>query len=87
MEIFLIIKENKITDVRFMTDGCGASIACGSMVSRMVEGKAIDDVKKITDLELVDALDGLPDENNHCAKLAVDTVQKAINSYQDKIMR
>ena len=57
------------------------------MVSRMVEGKAIDDVKKITDLELVDALDGLPDENKHCAKLAVDTVQKAINSYQDQIMR
>ena len=81
MEIFLKIKDNKITDVRFMTDGCGSSIACGSMVARMVEGKLIDDVKKITSIDLIDALDGLPDENKHCAKLAVDTVQKAVNNY------
>ncbi len=81
MEIFLIIRENKITDVTFMTDGCGASIACGSMVTKMVKGKTIDNVKKITNLDLIEALDGLPDENLHCAKLAVDTVQKAIKNY------
>jgi len=84
MEIFLIIKENKITDVRFMTDGCGASIACGSMITRMIKGKAIDNVKKITNIDLIDALDGLPEENKHCAKLAVDIVQKAIKNYLDE---
>ena len=83
MEIFLIIKENKITEVRFMSDGCGSSIACGSMVTRMVEGQDINDVKKITNIDLIGALDGLPDENKHCAKLAVDTVQKAIQDYLD----
>ena len=84
MEIFLLIKENKITDVRFMTDGCGASIACVSIVTRMVKGKAIDNVKKITNIDWIDALDGLPDENKHCAKLAIDTVQKAIKNYLDE---
>ena len=84
MEIFLKVKENKITDILFMTDGCGSSIACGSMVTRMVKGKAINDVKKITNIDLIDALDGLPDENKHCAKLAVDTVQKGIKNYLDE---
>ena len=84
MEIFLMIERNKITDVRFMTDGCGASIACGSMVTRIVKGRPIGEVKKITNIDLIDALDGLPDENKHCAKLAVDTVQKAIKNYLDE---
>jgi len=81
MEIFLKIQENKIMDIQFMTDGCGPSIACGSMVTKIVKGKTIDKVNKITDIDLLKALDGLPDENKHCAKLAVDTLQKAIKNY------
>ena len=54
------------------------------MVTRMVKGKAIDNVKKITNIDWIDALDGLPDENKHCAKLAIDTVQKAIKNYLDE---
>ena len=68
-----------------MTDGCGTSIACGSMLTRMARGRAINEVKKITNIRLIDALDGLPDENKHCAKLAVDTLQKAIEKYLDEI--
>ena len=80
MEIYLTIKEDKVADVLFMTDGCGPTIACGSMLTKMVKGRALEDVEKIANKDLVDALGGLPEENMHCAKLAVDTLKKALSS-------
>ena len=41
MEIWLRIKDNRIEEVRFWSDGCGATIACGSMVSELARGKTI----------------------------------------------
>jgi len=81
MEFFLRVKSKKITDVQFMTDGCAPTLACGSMLSKMVKDKTFHDVSRITNQDLIKALNGLPEENLHCAKLAVDTIQKAIENY------
>ncbi|WP_455393306.1 iron-sulfur cluster assembly scaffold protein [[Eubacterium] cellulosolvens] len=81
MEFFLRINDGKINEVQFMTDGCGATIACGSMTTKLAKGKSLQEVSKFTNNDLIKALDGLPDENLHCAKLAVDTLHKAINNY------
>jgi nitrogen fixation NifU-like protein len=80
MEIYLRVADGRITDAAFMTDGCGPTIACGSMLTGMVKGMTADDVGKVTDKTLIDALDGLPEENLHCAKLAVDTLHKALEA-------
>ncbi len=78
MEIYLKADGGKITDTTFMTDGCGPTIACGSKLTGMVKGMSVEEAGKVTDTMLTEALDGLPEENLHCAKLAVDTLQKAI---------
>ncbi len=80
MEFYLKMEEGSIRDVVFMTDGCGPSIACGSKLTKMVKEKKIDDARAITKEDLLIALGGLPDESKHCAKLAVDTLQKAVNN-------
>ena len=82
MDFFCKVEKNKLTEIKFMTNGCAPTIACGSMVSRMVIGKPLDEILKITYNDLINTLDGLPEENRHCAKLAVDTLQKAIRNYQ-----
>jgi len=78
MEIYLKMDHDIIEDISFMTDGCGATIACGSMLTSMVKGKSIEEVKAITDDDLITALEGLPKENLHCAHLAVITLEKAL---------
>ena len=78
MEIYLKMDHDIIEDISFMTDGCGATIACGSMLTSMVKGKSVEEVKAITDDDLVTALEGLPEENLHCAHLAVITLEKAL---------
>jgi len=81
MEIQLKVNNGKISQASFMTDGCGATIACGSIITGMVKGKHVDEAEKITDKDLINALDGLPEENLHCATLAVTTLQEAIRNY------
>lgn len=78
MEIYLKMDHDIIEDISFMTDGCGATIACGSMLTSMVKGKSVEEAKAITDDDLITALQGLPEENLHCAHLAVITLEKAL---------
>jgi len=81
MRMDLGIKDNTIQDARFWTDGCGASIACGNMLTSMIKGKNIDEAGSISSEQLLEILDGLPKEHQHCAKLAVDSLHKAIENY------
>lgn len=84
IEIYLKVRNNAITDISFMTDGCGATIACSSMLTEMVKGKSIDHAMEVTKDDLIDALGGLPADNLHCAALAVGSLKKAIMNYRKK---
>ena len=77
----LKIKDKKISDVRFWTDGCSASIACGNMLAKMVTGKTLIEAKKVTSKQLLYFLDGLPTEHHHCTLLAVNVLRKSIETY------
>ncbi len=78
MEVFLQLNGQRIERAMFMTDGCGPTEACGSMLTQMVEGKSLAGAAAIEATEVIIALDGLPPEHIHCATLAVNTLQQAI---------
>ena len=78
MEFFLRLEGDRISDATFVTDGCGATLACGSMLTTMVHGMSIDEAGAILPEDLIAALEGLPEESAHCATLAVSTLQNAI---------
>ena len=81
MNIWLKVKDNAISDVSFMTDGCGTSIASGSMVTELAKGKSIAEARKISRENVLNALGGLPEESQHCALLASNTLKEAIRDY------
>jgi nitrogen fixation NifU-like protein len=78
MEIFLRLNGERIEKASFMTDGCGPTVACGSMLTRMAQGKSLAEAAAIEAAEVIMALDGLPPEHIHCATLAVNTLHQAI---------
>jgi nitrogen fixation NifU-like protein len=80
MEISLKISGGRISDARFWTDGCGSSIACGSVITELVKGKSISEAEKIGYTTVLEALDGLPDSDVHCSVLASETLRVAIES-------
>jgi nitrogen fixation NifU-like protein len=81
MEIWLKVKDGMIAQATFYTDGCGTTIASGSMVTEMVKGKSITEAQKIGQQDVLDALGGLPDESKHCALLAANTLKEAVRDY------
>ena len=81
MEVWLRVKSNTITDINFMTDGCGTSIASGSMVTELAKGKSINEATKISQQDVLNALGGLPEESQHCPLLAANTLKAAIRDY------
>jgi len=81
MELWLRVNNVVITNATFLTDGCGTSIAAGSMVTEMARGKNITEAIKITQQDILTELGGLPEESEHCALLASNTLKQAILDY------
>lgn len=82
MEIWLKVNTDAVIHhCNFMTDGCGTSIASGSMVTKLAIGKSINEAQRISEHDVLNALGGLPDESKHCALLAANTLKTAIRDY------
>jgi len=81
MEIWLKVRGDKVTAASFATDGCAATISTGSIATEMVKGKTLGEVLGISQQDILDALNGLPEGNQHCALLAANTLKKAAKDY------
>ena len=81
MEIWLKVRNDIVAEATFMTDGCGTAIAAGSMVTELAKGKPIIQTNKISQQDVLDALGGLPEESQHCALLAANTLKEAAKDY------
>jgi len=81
MEIRLRAKDGKIADASFWTNGCSTTIACGSMASELMKGQDVSQALAISQGDILEALDGLPEGNHHCATLAATAVKAAIMDY------
>ena len=80
MEIFLRIREGRITQVTFLTDGCGPTQASGSAVADLAMGKKPAEALAVDRESVLEMLGGLPEESRHCAQLAAITLHKAIEN-------
>jgi nitrogen fixation NifU-like protein len=84
MKIFIKVKDDVITDVKFQTFGCASAIAVSSMVTEVAKGMTLDEAMKVTKASLAEALDGLPPQKMHCSNLGADALHKAIEDYKSK---
>ena len=84
MQIQFLLDGEIIKEARFLTDGCGATIACGSMLTKMVKSKTLERAMKITPDELLAKLISIPDDHEHCLSLAVTTLRKTIQDAWDR---
>jgi nitrogen fixation NifU-like protein len=81
MEFYLVIEENKITEVKYFTQGCDATKSCAAMTASLARGKTIKEALSISAGEVIQKLKGLPEDHLHCSILAVSTLYRAIADY------
>ncbi|MDF2569049.1 MAG: nitrogen-fixing NifU domain protein [Sporomusa sp.] len=79
--IFIKVQDEIIHDISFLIFGCGAAVASGSMTTTLAKGKSIKTALEITEQEVIDALEGLPEVKQHCSNLGVAALQAAIKDY------
>ncbi|MFA5070155.1 MAG: Fe-S cluster assembly scaffold protein NifU [Patescibacteria group bacterium] len=84
MKLYIKVKDDKITDIKFETLGCGAAIATSSMITDLARGKTIKEAKRISREDIADELGGLPPVKMHCSNLAAEALAKAIKDYENK---
>ena len=85
--IYIKVKDDIITEVKFKTFGCAAAIATSSMVTELTKGKTLKEAYQITRNDVADSLEGLPPIKMHCSNLAADGLHKAIEEYLQKTGR
>ncbi|GFN22803.1 iron-sulfur cluster assembly scaffold protein [Thermanaeromonas sp. C210] len=84
LKIYIKVRDEKLIDVKFEIFGCPAAIATASILTDLAKGKSVEEALKISDLDVIKALGGLPDRKIHCSSLGAEALHKAIEDYLAK---
>ncbi|MFA4991037.1 MAG: iron-sulfur cluster assembly scaffold protein [Candidatus Omnitrophota bacterium] len=81
MEFYLVIEDNLVKEIKYYTDGCVFTKACGDIAARLSLKKSIPEVLRISPQQIVEELKDLPRDYIHCSILAVSALHKAVTDY------
>jgi len=85
MEVFLRIEGWRVIEARFRTNGCGATVACGSFAAEAALGKTVKELLDVKGEMILERMGGLPAQERHCAYLAAEALQKASMDYVGRV--
>ncbi|MBN1568630.1 MAG: iron-sulfur cluster assembly scaffold protein [Acidobacteria bacterium] len=84
MKLWISVRSGHIDKIAFKSFGCPGAIATSSMLTDLAKGKSIDEARRITDDEVVEALGGIPERKKHCSLLGVMALQAAIRDWESR---
>lgn len=82
IEIYLKIESNIIKDAKFQALGCVGTFSAGSALMEIAKGKNLEEIENIAEKDIIKHLGFMPQQENHCARLALTTFQKTIEKYR-----
>jgi nitrogen fixation NifU-like protein len=84
LRLSLRLRGEIIAEARFLAYGCAPTLACGSILTELIEGMTRDEAARLTRQDITRALGGLPARKGHAAALAIETLRAALQSLTDK---
>lgn len=78
LRVFIRVKENVITDIKYEIKDCSTSLACASIMTELAIGKNLDEAVMIEGENIANALGGLPENEIYCSNRAATALQEAI---------
>ena len=80
MRVYLKVDQGRIVDGKMQVLGCPGAVASAMAAMEFIKGKTIEQARRLRDRDIFGILEGLPDQKQHCIRLAVKTVQKALDA-------
>ena len=87
MKLWIAVCDERIARIAFKSFGCPGAIATSSMLTALAEGKSVEDARRITDDDVIEALGGIPEKKRHCSLLGVRALQAAIEDWEKRRTR
>ena len=83
MQLFAVVnpEEDRFVEVGFRSHGCLAAIACATVVADMLTGKTVSEALEITQDQILEAVDGLPDGRVYTLNFAIEAIRALVGDY------
>ena len=81
MKCFLKVNQGRISDAKYQVLGCPGAVSAAMALADLVKGKTLDEALQVKDRDVFRRLVQIPDQKQHCIRLAVKTLEKAIKEY------
>ncbi len=80
LRLQLKVRDGVAEDVRFDGRGCAISMASASLLTEMIKGKRLEELREMREEDLLDALGGVIKPRLKCALLPYRTLRKALQA-------
>lgn len=81
INVYLVVEENKVKDVKFKGNGCAISMASASLLTEKIKGMDVEDVKNLSKDDLLELLGiRLNPSRIKCVLLSLDAVKEALKN-------
>ncbi len=88
VEFFVMVDdEGKLDIISFLVDGCLHTTACCNTVVHLAKGLHPDEAWDISDAQVVEYLETLPEDHYHCAELSLGGFYLALADYRNRIKK
>ena len=78
MKLWVVVRDGKVAEAKFKTQGCIPAVACGSWMTASMVGKSPAELRTLTAKQLEAGLDGLPPASRHASALAVAALNRLL---------
>lgn len=84
LKVYLKVEHDMVKDIKFQIKGCPAAIACASAMTELVMGKPVQEAMLVSDDQIIEYIDGLPEFKIHCSALGASGFRVAVMDYSLK---
>jgi nitrogen fixation NifU-like protein len=81
LKVFVRIEDDIVRDISFQIKGCPAAVACASAMTELVKGKPVSEAMLVSDDQIIEYIDGLPEFKEHCSALGASGFRVAVMDY------
>jgi len=81
LAVHLCVDREVIDKIACQPQGCLYTVACASAMSVLADGRTLEGALSLQPEDVVEELEGLPEDHLHCARLAINTLGEAIADF------